>query len=307
MNRVKEFEAWLHSQGKDGKTVKAYRGDVVQYAEWYQEKYQKAFSLGALAQTDMISYRRYLREVRKLRPATVNRKLNGLRMLAHFAVDQRAIHETVAEEMHDQVKPVPVQEAPPKWMAKHEFNRLKAEYERAMNAELVGGRSARYEQAVLQFTLMMLMRATGLRINEALGLNLEDVVLRERSGHVVVWFGKGGTFAEQPIHSYGRDALRKWVNIRGEYPGPLFLSQKGNRLSDRQVQRYYKEMCRRAGVSEDFTPHSLRHTYIRMLITAGIPIGDAQKLARHKRVEQTLEYAKAGEQDLLEAVEAGWE
>jgi len=107
-----------------------------------------------------------------------------------------------------------------------------------------------------------------------------------------------------PLPSEARRLVEQWICERGEDAGALFTSQKGGRLGARQVQRYFAAMCERAGLKGTYTPHSNRHTFIRTLVAdPNVPLPEAQKLARHARVEMTLRYAMATEEDLQAAVE----
>ena len=63
-------------------------------------------------------------------------------------------------------------------------------------------------------------------MSEVCGLDLSDVVIRERSGWVTVRFGKGGRVRQVPLNATTRRALLDWLEERGNKEGPLFLARR---------------------------------------------------------------------------------
>lgn len=302
MTWLERFENHLVDGGNSEKTVRAYMGDVQQYEVWYAQRYDEAFGLSCLNGIDVKRYRKHLQVGRKLRPATINRKMTALRALVRFGLDEEAVYEGEGRKVLENASYMDVEVHAPKWIKPGEFPKLESKYRTAINDAWARGRSVRHEQAVQQYAVMMMMAGGALRISEAVGLDMDDLVLGERKGRVIVHAGKGGEHREPKIPRETIDALMEWLELRGDAPGPVFVSQKGNRLSSRQVQRYFKEMVRLAGISEDYTPHSLRHFSIkRVREAAGLAV--AQRHAGHKRITTTLLYAMAGGEEVEEAVE----
>jgi integrase/recombinase XerD len=95
-------------------------------------------------------------------------------------------------------------------------------------------------------TLLGLYAATGLRTNEALHLDCEDVDLRQ--GVLTIRDTKFGKARVVPVHSSTRGALQRYANIRDRLcPHPLsrsfFLSDRGTRLTSRTVERMFRKLC----------------------------------------------------------------
>ncbi|KAA3644525.1 MAG: hypothetical protein DWQ07_13985 [Chloroflexi bacterium] len=294
MNWLYDFTDWLVVTDRAERSIEAYGRDVQAFADWFAERNGQHFAPELLTAYDVRAYKENL-QCRKLSGNTINRHLSSLRVLAKFAIDAGLIQD------HRSPKYVDVQPPPPRWLEAGELRRLLAEFERAVNAEAVAGRTSRYEQAVRGQAMALLMAGAGLRVGEVCSLDLDDVTVRERSGTVSVRQGKGDTYAGVPLSVEVRQALSAWLAERGDSPGALFTSQKGKRISSRAVQAQFSEMARRAGV-EDATPHSLRHTFIKR-VADGHGVHRAQKLGRHADAKQTMRYAQPGRQELLAAVE----
>ena len=231
---------------------------------------------------------------------TINRKIASQRVFNKWAIDAGLIGVLVAGQVSfDEVgKPVV------KRMTNQQARKMLAEYERSIYANQKEGRAARLKMAIQQNTIAILQAGTGLRIGEAVALDIDDIEIGERSGSLRIRYGKGGISDMIRLNLRVRKALSEWIVVRGDKPGPLFLSQKGGRLSVRQIQRYFGSMLHKSGVEGQFSPHSWRHWFIHSLVKdPRTTIAEAQRLARHKTPQMTLRYAEPGELELLEAVE----
>lgn len=111
----------------------------------------------------------------------------------------------------------------------------------------------------------------GLRIGEIVALNVQDLRMSARKGHLVVRYGKGGRYREVPLHPVLRTTLEGWLEERGDWPGAsaspaLFLNRRGGRLSSRGAYDVLTTLAEEAGIAvgrgADFTPHVLRHTAV---------------------------------------------
>ncbi len=154
--------------------------------------------------------------------------------------------------------------------------------------------------------IITILLHTGLRVSEICGLNIGDVVLKEKSGYVTV-IGKGRKRRTVPLNATARNALKNWLDIRGNNPGPLFISGKKNRISVRAVQRMIEKYAYKARL-EGVTPHTLRHTFCKSLIDSGESIDRVAVLAGHENLNTTARYTRPTQIDLQKAVEKlSWE
>jgi len=156
-----------------------------------------------------------------------------------------------------------------------------------------GGPAALRDRALLE-----LVYATGARISEAVGLDVDDVGLDVR-GPAVRLFGKGRKERVVPLGSFARDAVdsylvraRPGLAARGTGTPALFLSTRGRRLSRQSAWSVLRDAARRAGLeqAEDISPHTLRHSFATHLLQGGADVRVVQELLGHASVTTTQIY-----------------
>ncbi len=150
--------------------------------------------------------------------------------------------------------------------------------------------------------LLALLVYTGLRVGEAVNLLVNDVILGERSGKVIVRMGKGKKYREVPLHKEARKALAAYMQVRPKGVGDhVFIGQRGA-LGERSVQVRMAALGKKAEVK--VTPHVLRHTFgTRLLREAKADLVTVSALMGHSSVATTAIYTQPSEADLVEAVE----
>ena len=236
------------------------------------------------------------------KPAGVNRRLAGLRAFFAWAVKTGSMASNPAAE----VKGVRQARRVPKALSAQEVYKLqRTAAARRQLAEAKAGKgnvTPTVVNALRDEALVNLLLYTGLRVGEMASLSVEDVVLNERSGKVIVRSGKGRKYREIPLHKEARNAIAAYLEVRSQEQGEsLFLGQRG-RLGPRGVQMRLAALGEAAGV--EVTPHILRHTFAtRLLREAGADLVTVAALMGHSSVATTAIYTQPGEADLVEAVE----
>jgi integrase/recombinase XerC len=154
---------------------------------------------------------------------------------------------------------------------------------------------ARHERAGMQaardVALFTLLYGAGLRIAEALALNLADAPLPGHEGALRV-VGKGSKERLVPVLPAVRAAVADYLRHRGPgAPGePLFIGARGGRLDPAVAQRAMRECRRLAGLPEHATPHALRHSFATHLLGAGADLRAIQDLLGHASLSTTQRY-----------------
>ena len=142
---------------------------------------------------------------------------------------------------------------------------------------------------------------TGLRVQELCALHWKDVQISDRKGSLIVHHGKGEKRREVPLNKDARDAF-----LSLDYPKQvgqdqlIFQGQRGP-LQPRGVQfilQYYSSL-----IKEKITPHSLRHTFCKNLINAGIGLEKVAMIVGHENLETTRRYCEPSMSDLQQAVD----
>ncbi|WP_111641451.1 tyrosine recombinase XerC [Marinimicrobium alkaliphilum] len=139
--------------------------------------------------------------------------------------------------------------------------------------------------------LLELMYSSGLRLAEAVSLNVADIDLREAMVSVT---GKGSKTRMLPIGRLAVKALKAWLGHRetcvktGEHA--LFISQKGTRLSHRAVQARLQRLSLRQGMDTPVHPHMLRHSFASHMLESSGDLRLVQDLLGHANIGTTQIY-----------------
>ena len=149
--------------------------------------------------------------------------------------------------------------------------------------------------------LFTLLYGGGLRISEALALNVRDAPLPDGEGALRVT-GKGSKQRLAPVLPAVREAIAAWLRLhprRGEPDAPLFVGARGERLNPGVAQRALRAYRRLAGLPEHATPHALRHSFATHLLAGGADLRSIQELLGHASLSTTQIYTAVDETQLL--------
>ena len=167
-------------------------------------------------------------------------------------------------------------------------------------------------RAILEF-----LYATGARVSEMLNVDIDDVhfegTLTDEDGNQVTLpgyvrlFGKGNKERLVPIGSYAQKAIQDYlVRARpslvahGKGTAALFVNGRGGRLGRQGAWLILKEAAEAAGLSSDFSPHSMRHSFATHLLQGGADIRVVQELLGHASIATTQVYTKVTPEGLME-------
>jgi site-specific recombinase XerD len=155
-------------------------------------------------------------------------------------------------------------------------------------------------------SLVLLLLNTGLRLQEMLNLQKEDVTLSARKGQVLVRQGKGSKQRSVPLNKEARQALEAWLAVRPVQPHSYLWAAveaaTEKPLSSRSVQRALKRYAHAAQLTE-LSPHVLRHTFAKNLVDAGVGLEKVAALLGHASLNTTRMYITPSQIDLAHAVD----
>ena len=131
----------------------------------------------------------------------------------------------------------------------------------------------------------------GLRASEYGQILLQD--WKDATSRLYVTRAKGGVSAEYSVAPAERTAIRSWVKVRGNQPGPLFISRRGTGISRKQVHALVQFYGRLAGWPEDLChPHTLRHSIAVHLLEKGVDLYAVKDWLGHTTITSTEVYAR---------------
>jgi integrase/recombinase XerC len=269
-------------------TLRGYRSDLLEFLTFLGEGESGERSRMRLAQSvDSRAVRRYLAHLhaRGLEPASVGRKLAALRSWFRFLVRRGALQRNAAREVRGPRLPtklvsfLPIDEATA-----------------LVEARALGGESRARDVAILE-----LLYATGLRVSELAGLDLDDV---DRAGRTVRVLGKGRKERIVPYGEQAARALEAYLGPRAEARGPVFANRRGGRLTVRAIHAIVRRCARAAGITRRVSPHTLRHTFATHLLDAGADLRAIQEFLGHSRLSTTQRYTHVGADQLMKVYDA---
>ena len=155
--------------------------------------------------------------------------------------------------------------------------------------------------------ILELFYASGIRLSELVGLDLEDVDL---SGRMVRVMGKGRKERIVPFNQKAAASLRAWLKARvaltdvsrrsAAKADALFVNARGGRLTGRSIQRLVSRYVRSCSTRFGISPHALRHSFATHLLQAGADLRAIQELLGHVRLTTTQRYTHVNVAQLLD-------
>lgn len=279
-----QFEEYLTRLALASSTIVNYLTDLRAFARWHVEAKGSAVSLLELTPEDIREYRRHMQTCENWSPATINRRLQAIRKFYHFTTEKGLTENNPASE----VRLIPTSRPnPPRILAPDEVARLLEAVQ--------GGRPSLVKR---DYAILQLLLQTGIKLGELTELRLSDVQLwGNGEGLLLVGEGDGHGGRQIPLNSVACAALQEYLEVRpsSAVSDKLFLSQDGNRISKRTVQRLVSLYAEAAGL-EDVSTYVLRHTFA---VSTLADTGDVSLVARllgHRCRETTAKYLPACEQ-----------
>lgn len=149
------------------------------------------------------------------------------------------------------------------------------------------------------YALFSFLYGCGLRIGEALALNIGD--LREEDGMIRI-MGKGSKERMVPYLDTVKKRLEQYKThcpFPEEPDRPLFLGTKGKRLNQGMAQKSLRTIRKNLGLPDNVTPHALRHSFATHLLGQGLNLREIQELLGHESLTSTQRYADVNHEDML--------
>ena len=152
--------------------------------------------------------------------------------------------------------------------------------------------------------VIAIMYSGGLRREEVTKLDLDDY---DETNRKLIVHGKRSKERSVYLVDGAIAALKDWMKIRGNEPGPVFLEVnkggnlvEGKRITTQAIYYLLKSRAKRAGV-ENFSPHDITRTFVSDLLEAGVDIATVARMAGHSSVDTTARYDRRPEQAKLRA------
>ena len=255
-------------------TIKGYRRDIEGLVRYLAEKEVKTWR-----QTGVHHLRNFIatghRQGRSGK--TLQRRLSAIRTLFHYLAREGLVQSNPATE----------------FSAPRAASHLPSTMDTDQVSRLLDIKAHTWH-GIRDRAMLELFYSSGLRLAELVGSNLGDIGFDDASIRVR---GKGGKERMLPVGSRAISALRDWLQVRRSLPQrrreiddrALFLSERGRRISSRNVQERVRIWCLKLGVS-GVHPHTLRHSFASHMLESSQDLRAVQELLGHKDITTTQIY-----------------
>ncbi len=255
-------------------TLRAYSKDIEEFKKFLKENHVNLEKIDEVKSSTITSFLKELHR-RGLSPSSVSRKLSCVRHFFKFCLKKGFITRDITKGI-----PNPKQ---------------KLTYPKILNVDqvvsLLDHKTEDSLPTIRDLAILELIYGSGLRVSEAVGLNIGDVDLENMTVRV---FGKGRKERIIPLTSKAKERLNVYLKVRetlrpkkGEKA--LFLGNRGKRLNRRQVYRLLDRLSREV-LPQRISPHILRHSFATHLLEEGADLRSVQELLGHSRVSTTQRY-----------------
>ena len=273
---VDQYLKYLKEDRKlTGNSLDAYQRDLAGFGKYCQSK--GVDDILKVDNTNVVSFLMHLTETGKS-PSTLNRKLASIRAFYRYAIEQGWVSTNPAANV----------KAP-------KIERKEIEYLTVEEVELLLSMpSDKTPKAKRDKAILELMYATGIKVNELIAANVEDVNLRIGFFTCPGTIGKArivpiGRMARMAIEDYLRDARESMIKKNPDERA-LFVNFYGERISRQGLWKLLKGYGEKAGLEGKITPHILRNSFAVHMVQNGADLKSLQELLGHEDISATQIY-----------------
>ena len=276
---ISRWQAWLRDERRySPHTLDAYSRDLSAFFEYMHELLQKTPNMKDIKTAEVRLFRSYLssRAAKHIDKASIARELSSIKNFYNWLARNNIIENTalsiISSPKRSKILPKAVE-------VDDAFNIL----------DIAKDFSKKEWQGLRDVAIFTILYGCGLRISEALSLNMGDI----NHNNFLKIKGKGNKERLVPLLPIIKEKINAYIKAcpydikNGE---PLFLGARGERISPRIVQRTLEKIRGYLGLSDNLTPHALRHSYATHLLANGTDLRSIQELLGHASLSTTQRY-----------------
>lgn len=265
-------------------TTAAYKNDLNQFLSFLETEYPRLEKWSQVEQATINDYVRYMRE-QPYASSSVARKVAAIKSFFHHLHEKSLIADDPTEEV-DSPK---VKKRLPTTLAEEDVARL-----------LTAPAAQKTPKNLRDMALLYLLYATGMRVTEVVSLQLSDLDLARNELYCP---GKDGQVRTLPFDEETEAVLQEYLEhgrphlVKNEEETALFLNHRGHQLTRQGLWLIIKAYASQANLSEDVTPHTLRHSFAAHKLESGADLQRVQQLLGHANISTTQVYAQVAEEE----------
>ncbi|WP_456063714.1 site-specific tyrosine recombinase/integron integrase [Clostridium sp.] len=272
---VDRFEQYLREVKQASEnTVQSYRRDLMQMITYLEEK--EIREAAKVTKTSLHGYILHMEEQGKA-ATTISRMMAAMKAFFNYECMQACIRRNPAESLHAPK----VEKKAPVILSVDQVSALLAQP------------SGQTPKEIRDKAMLALLYATGIRVSELIGIQMEDInmnigflVCRDGERERTIPFGRSAKAALEEYLEHARNDL-----LRGKGSDYFFVNCTGGAMSRQGFWKIIKYYGEKAGIEEDITPHTLRHSFAAHLIARGADMRAVQTILGHSDMATTQMYA----------------
>lgn len=272
---------WLKEreiQNQSEHTLDAYFRDVSGFIDFC---YEKKIELKQVEASDLREYLAQKVEKDQLVSSSLQRHLTSIRQFMKWAEQGNYLAINPADDMQLKRQPRPL----PGMIDIETVNQI---------LDQISPEKPNENQLWLRDkAILELLYSSGLRLAEIQGLKIRDI---DFGRHLLRITGKGNKTRIVPFGSKAKDSLIEWLKVYRIWQGVLsaessvFITQRGNSITPRQIENRVKYQAQRAGVNVDLHPHLLRHCFASHMLSNSRDLRAVQEMLGHSNLTTTQIY-----------------
>lgn len=272
-NLKKYLEYLAYQKAYSKYTVENYKKDILEFLDYCK---REGLSYLEIEYNDIRFYLMYLKEQKKNKNVSMDRKLSSLRGFYKYLSVEKKVENNIFLLVNGPKKAKKL----PRYF---EYNELEELFKIPDITTPRGQRDS---------LILEMLYATGVRVGELVNIKLSDINKKSR---MILILGKGnkernveyGEYCEEILKTYLKDGREKLNTKNSEY---LFINHLGNPLTERGIRYLLNELIKKTSLTKNISPHMIRHSFATHLLNEGCDLLTVQKLLGHESISATQVY-----------------
>lgn len=281
---IDSFISYLHNVKQSStNTQMSYQRDLKKFMAFCESR--GITSVSKLKAQDLEAYVNVMGE-EQFKPATVSRNIASLKAWVHFLQEEGSLQEDISATL----KVPKIEKKVPEIMTMNEV------------VTLLDQPSSDNPKEIRDKAMLELLYATGIRVTELISLQIEDLNLQMN----YITCKDGNKERMIPFGPKARTALLRYIEsardkmILDSESHILFVNCSGKAMSRQGFWKLIKYYAKKAGITADITPHTLRHSFAAHLVENGADLKSVQEMLGHSDISTTQIYANMNHNHLRE-------
>ena len=270
-------------------TIAAYRNDLGQFITFLEQKYPSIASFNDVTADVVNHYVKDMKTEKRYASSSVARKVAAIKSFFHHLF----AHSQITQDPTQDTDSPKVEKRLPTTLSIDEVDRL-----------LEAPTRKQTPKHFRDSALLILLYATGMRVTEAVSLDLSDLDLER---NLLVCPSKDGEDRVLPFDDEASLQLKQYLEegrphlAKGKDDSALFLNHRGQQLTRQGLWLIIKAYAKEANLGNEVTPHTLRHSFAAHKLRTGTDLQEVQQLLGHANISTTQIYTHLAEEETPEA------